>query len=428
MDNVLLRSARRRTESPSNPGSCMSRAELADRVAAHVYERHGDVLAPDKSWVGKLERGEITWPRASAREALRAILGASSDADLGFADRRRPLVHDDPAGHRDGLWPGAGTDDPLRATLDGLPPVAVPRQVGDAEVAQVHDAARVFATWDHAYGSGPTRTAILAQLRWSAGLLRGPVASALRPGLFSAVGYLGQVCGMVAFDDYAHGDARRILRFALACAEEAGDWHLRAKVYSCMARQEIWVGDADRGLTHAEQALVRADRLTATERAMLHTARARALAKLGRAEDTRAAVGAADDAFTGMSATEDPAWMAYYDAAQHSGDTGHALWDLAMRGHRSDAAARLRVAAEGHGTAFARSRAISQAKLASLALATGDPIEGAALGKVALDFGSGIRSRRLGDDLRELARFAERHAALAPVAELRTGIARTLAA
>jgi hypothetical protein len=40
--------------------------------------------------------------------------------------------------------------------------------------------------------------------------------------------------------------------------------------------------------------LVRADRLTATERARLHTARAQALAKLGRAHDAVTAVGVAD--------------------------------------------------------------------------------------------------------------------------------------
>jgi hypothetical protein len=425
--NMRLRAARRRTESPANPGSCLSRGELADLVAAYVYERHGELLAPDKSWVGKLERGEITWPRASAREALRTILNASCDAELGFVDQRRAILDDEPA-ELGAPWPGGDWRDPVRAALDGLPPTAVPAHVGEAEVAQVHNAAGVFASWDHAYGSGPTRTAILAQLRWSAGLLGATVPTSLRPRLHSAVGYLAQVCGMVAFDDYAHDDARRILRLALACAEEAEDWHLRAKVYSCLARQAIWVGDPDGGLTHTEQALVRADRLTATERAMLHTARARALARLHQGDAALAAVGAADDAFARTSPPDDPPWMAYYDEAQHNGDTGHALWDLALQGRRCDAATRLAAAVETHGPAYARSRAISQTKLASLSLATADPHEGAALGMTALRLGAAVRSRRLADDLRELARLAEPHASIDPVAELRDGIAAALAA
>jgi len=43
-----------------------------------------------------------------------------------------------------------------------------------------------------------------------------------------------------------------------------------------MAFQASWCGDPDAGLTCTESALVRAARLTATERTMLHNSRARA--------------------------------------------------------------------------------------------------------------------------------------------------------
>ncbi|MGH4026170.1 MAG: hypothetical protein ACRDRV_16470 [Pseudonocardiaceae bacterium] len=146
--------------------------------------------------------------------------------------------------------------------------------MGRTEIEQVRTAAQVFAGWDHIYGGGLAREAVLAQLRWSAGLLEETCPAKLRRELLSAVGYLAHTCGFMAFDAYAHDDARRAFRFALACAEKAGDWHLRAKILSSMSRQAIWVGHPDEGVTLAEHALVRADRLTATERAMLHTAHA----------------------------------------------------------------------------------------------------------------------------------------------------------
>jgi hypothetical protein len=46
------------------------------------------------------------------------------------------------------------------------------------------------------------------------------------------LGYLSGVCGFVAFDAYVHDDARRMFAFGLSCAEQAGDWHLRAKLIS----------------------------------------------------------------------------------------------------------------------------------------------------------------------------------------------------
>jgi hypothetical protein len=84
------------------------------------------------------------------------------------------------------------------------------------------------------------------------------------------------------------------------------------------------------GLTWIELALVRADRLAATARAMLLTARARTLALLGRVEDT-------------------------------------------MR--------------------IVRSKAMSGMKLAALTLRAADPIEGTAVGHQALDDLTHLRER-----------------------------------
>jgi hypothetical protein len=298
-------------------------------------------------------------------------------------------------------------------------PTPVPLVVGYSEVAEVRNAARAFYSWDARYGSGVVREAVVAQLRYCVELLNARCSDRVRADLLSAVGYLAHVTGFMAFDAYAHDDARRMFRFSLQCAEESGDWHLRAKVLSSMARQAIWCGDPDTGLTFTELAMVRADRLTATERAMLHTGRARALAKLGRIQETASAVGAADEEFSHARPANDPDHMRYYDAAQHAGDTGHALWDVAVLGHfTTEAHHRLSAAVTGHGERFARARTMSQIKLASLVMATGDPCEAATVGGRALEAISTIRSRRAADDMRDLRRFAEPHTQLTGVAEL----------
>ncbi len=287
--------------------------------------------------------------------------------------------------------------------------------------------AHMFGIWDHTYGGGLVRAAVTAQLRYSAELLKIHCVERLRGELHSAVGFLGHTSGFMAFDAYAHEDARRMFRFALACAEECGDWHLRAKVLSSMARQAIWCGDPDSGLTLVELALVRADRLTPTERAMLLSARARAQAKLGLTQQTVTTVGAADEEFGNASPANDPVWMRYYDDAQHAGDTGHALFDLAInREFVSEATARLATAVAGHTDTYARSRAISATKLASLTMVTGDPVEAAAIGRRAVADAGTVRSRRAADDLRELDRFAATHESIADVAECKQRIGQLL--
>ncbi|MGY4103603.1 XRE family transcriptional regulator [Nocardia sp. R16R-3T] len=328
-----------------------------------------------------------------------------------------------------GVTVAAATGQSLLEMLAALEPTPVPSAVGPAEIEQIRTAAREFTSWDHTYGGGLVREAVSAQLRYAVNLLGAHCAERYRADLHSAVGFLGHTAGFMAFDAYAHADARSMFRLALTCAEEVGDWHLRGKVLSSMARQAIWCGQPDDGLTLVELAMVRGDRLTATERAMLHAARARALAKLHRTEDAIRAIGQADDAFAAASPANDPAWMAYYDAAQHSGDTGHALFDIAIQGQfAGEARHRLEAAVAGHSAAYLRSRAISGIKLASLTMATGDPSEAAVIGNTALIDAGHVRSRRAADDLRELADAAAPHTGITDVDELHAHVTSTLAA
>lgn len=427
--NDHLRRARERVESPNATGEPLSRQELAELVNAWVYEHTAppQVIGIDANYVGQLERGKIRWPQdPDRRSGFRAVLGAATDAELGFRRprRARSIVRDVDRQQFIRATLGAtvataGSSFASTNLIEPTQPTPVPLVVGYSEVAEVRNVARAFYSWDALYGGGVVREAVVGQLRYCVELLNARCSDRVRANLFSAVGYLAHVTGFMAFDAYAHNDARRMFRFALQCVEESGDWQLRAKILSSMARQAIWCGDPDTGLTFTELAMVRADRLTATERAMLHAGRARALAKLGRIQETASAVGAADEEFNYTRPANDPDYMRYYDAAQHAGDTGHALWDVALLGHfTTEARHRLSTAATGHGEQFARARTMSQIKLASLGMATGDPCEAAAVGGRALEAVSTIRSRRAADDMRDLRRFAEPHEKLPTVAEL----------
>ncbi|MFJ9460585.1 helix-turn-helix domain-containing protein [Kitasatospora sp. NPDC101447] len=319
---------------------------------------------------------------------------------------------------------------PLAQLLTSTPAAAVPAVVRPADVEQIRTAATTLRSWDNLYGgAGVVRDTALAQLRWAAGLLKSRCPAPLRAELFGAVSRLATVVGASAFDAFAHEDAHRLFAFATSCAEEVDNWPLRAISYNLRSRQAIWRGDPDAGLTFAELGLARADRLSPAEQSMLHNARARALAKMGRAQQTLVAIGASDDSFTSITPAAEGPWMAYYDGAQHHGDTGHALFDLALAGHPlQEALRRLQAAVDGHGDGFARSRAFSRTKLATLQMAAGDPEQALAEGRSALAEVGDLRSLRANHELAELGRVAHRHRNLGDIRDLREQIAATVAA
>ncbi len=315
--NDRLRRARERVESPNATGEPLSRQELAELVNAWVYDNTTPrkVIATDANYVGQLERGRIRWPQDPDRRAgFRAVLGAATDVEFGFRRPRRSKSTVAGVDRQQFIRASLGTSvgGPLAFAdlIKPTQPTPVPSVDGYAEVAEVRIAAREFSGWQSRYGGGLLRDAVAAQLQYCAELLDARCSEHVRAELFTAVGDLAHVTGFMAFDAYAHDDAHRMFRFALNCAEESGDWHLRAKVLRSMARQAIWCGDPDAGLTFIGLAMARPDRLTATERAVLHTERAWALAKLGRVQDAVAAVGMADEEFSHTRPANDPVYVA----------------------------------------------------------------------------------------------------------------------
>jgi transcriptional regulator with XRE-family HTH domain len=422
--NEKLREARKRTESLAQPDLCLSRQELAELVNTWIWDHRNKVMGASANYIGQLERGKIHWPGKLYREALRAILGVSTDAELGFVSTRRYAEKLENVDRQKfiktagSLSAGALFLGPIAALLGDSESTPIPRRIGATEINQVRAATQVFTSWSSTYGGGVGRDAVTGQLHWSAGLLDATCPERLRPELFSAVGYLANVAAFMAVDANAHEEARRVYRFALACAEQAKDWNLRAEVLSSMAKQAIWTGQPDEGLTLAGQGLIRPDRLTATGRSLLHTDQARALAKMRRVGEALTAVGAADDHFAHATRADESPYMPYYSEARHSQLTGQALFDLAILGHNPGKVSDQLTAAAAGQPQDARAQAICLAKLASLAMIIGDPLQAAAFGHTAVDAARTIRSRRATEELRELAYYAAPHRHIEEVAHL----------
>jgi len=432
--NGQLRAARQRSTSTSSPGLCLSRQELAEQINAYVWDHYQKRTELDGNYLGKLERGVVRWPGKMYREALREILKVSTDAQLGFHDKHRTVISQemvDVARKLDRRTAvlslgtlGMGGLASVAALLEDGEPTQIPAKIGATEIAKVRSATGVFESWGYTDGGGLVREAVSAQLRWSAGLLQATCPEQLRPALFSAVGELAEITGWMAFDACAHDEARRKLHFALSCAEKADNWLLRAGVLGDLAIQAIWTGRPDEGLTLAEHALVRADRLPPVAQAPLHIKRARALGKMDRVQDTLHAVGTADDHFAHADPANDPQYWAHYNAAYHGGTAGAALADLAIHGHHDPAQATDRLTSAISGQEHVAYRAQDLITLATLTMVTGDPVEAAALGTAALESAatSGVRSQRATEDLRQLDHHAARHTDVGEVAEFRRHI------
>lgn len=160
---------------------------------------------------------------------------------------------------------------------------------------------------------------------------------------------------------------------------------------------------------------------------MLQIVHARALAKLGRAKECKAALSHAEDHFAGRDPTFDPPWMAYFDAAQLRGDGGHALFDIAINGDEIEPAIdSLMFAVNHHSPGYARSRAFSLMKTVTLRLTKHDPRDAAQLGFQAVTAAEPLRSQRVRLYLKEMHAATRPNLHIAEVAELRHQVAQVL--
>jgi transcriptional regulator with XRE-family HTH domain len=438
--NSLLRAARE--------AGGLTQGQLAELANAQVEQATGKPGAMDADYIGKLERGVHHWPNRDYRLALRHVLRCQSDAGLGFfstrsraatVERHPQYVNGGDDVERKaflrvlaGSVAGLAFTDPL-SDFASAASASGDRQVGHFEVEQVRRMARLFAEQDHRYGGGLSAQAAVTQLSTSIDFLdAGFAKETVRRQYFAAVADLADTAAGMCFDAGSHQRAERCFRFAVGSATEAGDWSMRAKALSGLANLAVHQSRPDDALSYAEMALVRADRLTSTTRAVMHSRHARALGLIGspRAQDCLAAVRQAEDCFVSSSNSGDePSWIAYYNQAHLERDLGRALLHLGVNGgDYREAQRRLSTAVAQFPSGSSRGKALAMANLAHLTMVRDDPNHAATLGTEALQAMGSVRSDRVLDALRQLRIAGQRHRNIPAVRALNRSIDQTLRA
>lgn len=423
--NLLLRAAR------------LELRETQEQTAAAIGELMERPVDPE--YLGRLERGVVTWPNAEYRAAFQQHFGVASPGELGFYCRRsQPKQVEDDVRRR--VFVNAL---PLPLVMSGGQSLAtlvhlanaeltdLPKRVGSEHLEQLRAMISQASQLSRRWGGGMVRDLLGVQMRWAVGLLDAEVDPAIADELYSEVGWFAGFTGWACHDVGANTAAQRYYGVALHCAAQSDNWELRADAYSCVSRILVYTGDVDAALTMSQQSQIRSDRLSPLARtctvgveAMVHGAR-------GDAESALAAVRRAEEHFTSaVPANETAVMLDFVSPAQLALDSGHALLPLAMRGqHVATTVELLRSAAESYPAAKARPRATAQLRLASLLFAQGDPAEAVAVATSALDGAGAVRSRRIVDLLTELQRRTTdpRHRRVAGVDALRQRISDTLA-
>ncbi|MGH3909051.1 MAG: hypothetical protein ACRDTE_33470 [Pseudonocardiaceae bacterium] len=425
--NLLLRAAR------------LGMRETQEQTAAAIGELLGRPVDPE--YIGRLERGVVTWPNVEYRAAFQQHFGAaSSPSELGFYCRRsqpRPVEADNvkrrvfistlPLP----LVTSAGEPLARLVNLANSEPTDLPRRVGAEHVAQVRGLMAQADQLDHTWGGGQIRELLGAQMRWAVSLLDAYIDPAISTDLYSAVGWLAAKSGWSCHDVGANTAAQYYFEIALRCAEQADNWDLRADTYADLSRMYQHGGDGERALTMSQHSQVRSDRLTPLARACMAAVEAGAHGTRGDAQGCLTGIRRAEEHFAAaVPGNETPAMLAFFSPAELAEDTGQALWPLAMRGHHDQTTiGLLRSAAASYPDSYARSRARCELRLASLMFAQGDPAEAVTVATSALAHARTLRSVRIRDNLTELHRQTAhpRHRTVPGIAPLHEHITQTLA-
>jgi transcriptional regulator with XRE-family HTH domain len=423
--NLLLRAARRELR------------ETQEQTAAALGALMDRPVDPE--YIGRLERGVVTWPNAEYRAALQQHFGVASPGELGLYCRRSQPKQVEADNVRRRVFLNAlplplvvssGQSLTSLVTMANAEPDALPRRVGPEHLEQVRILVAQAYELDNRWGGGLVRAMLGAQMRWAVSLLDAHVDPTIAEDLHSEVGWLAAHSAWACHDVGANTAAQRYEEIALRCAEQADDWALRAYACSDLSRMLAYRGDGDTALTVAQQAQVRSDRLTPLCRTFLAAVEARAHGERGDAQSCLAAVRRAEEHFASVMVANEPSTMlAYFSPTHFTGDTAHALSRVAMRGqHVATTVELLRSAVESYPAAKARPRVLAELRLAALLFAQGDPAAAVAVTTGALNSAGSVRSHRILDLLTELQRLTSdpRHRSVPGIVDLRQRITTIL--
>ncbi|WP_326597738.1 helix-turn-helix domain-containing protein [Streptomyces sp. NBC_01803] len=251
-------------------------------------------------------------------------------------------------------------------------------RLGQREIEQLEEIARLMRQWDRQHGGGLRRRAVVGQLAEVADALREPQAEEIERRLYCVMADLAGTAAGMAWDSGMHRTAQDYYRLALRAAHAGDDRAFGANVLAAMARQMLY-RDQDRPQDALE--LVRLAQTGARGvagprvRAMLLTREAWAYASCGRPAAFHRATEEAAETLADARDGEEPYWIDYFGAAELAGVTGGRLLDMARHEparYAGAAAEKIRTAVEARGTEAARSHALDWAGLAECSWLMGD--------------------------------------------------------
>jgi hypothetical protein len=325
---------------------------------------------------------------------------------------------------------GAALLDPLEGWLQPAAATSGKRRrgrLGQREMDELETTARAFRQWDHQYGGGLRRKAVLGQLNEVAGALGEHQAPDVETRLYRIMAQLAGTAATMSWDSGLHRRAQDYYRLALRAAHAGTDVVFGANVLAGMARQMLYRDRPDDALQLINLAQEGARSVLGPRvRAMLHTREAWAYAAQGRTAGFQRATGRAAEALAEADPGEDePYWIAYFDEAELAGVTGGRLLDLARQDphqHADRAAVEIRSALAARGSEAGRSHALDRIGLAECHFLVGDIAGGAEETHRAVEAARLTQSGRVRTQLGELYPYTVGHSASQSVREARNSI------
>ncbi|MGP3947221.1 helix-turn-helix domain-containing protein [Streptomyces sp. 7N604] len=329
---------------------------------------------------------------------------------------------------------GAALLDPLegwREPAAAAEPRRGPGRLGLRDVDQLEQTARAFRRWDHRYGGGLRRKAVLGQLNEVATALDEHQTSAIEQRLYRVMAQLAGTAATMAWDSGLQRRAQDYYGLALRSAHAGKDTLFGANVLAGMARQMLYRDRPQDALELVRLAQDGSRGIAGPRvRAMLHTREAWALSAMRRTAAFRRATEQAHEALADAADNEEPYWISYFDEAELAGVTGGRLLDLARQdpsAHADAASGQIRCALDRRGPEAGRSHALDRIGLAECRFLVGDLSGAVDHTHRAVEAAELTQSSRVRTQLGQLYPYTVGHSASRAVREARGRIRDLLA-
>lgn len=429
----------------------LSHGEIARRIAAEANRQGHRQIAPDATRIRRWIDGER--PRPPVPALLAAVLSEAvsqplTRGDLGLTAAgptldsiQLPLLTEAAAQTLAG-WTQMDLfldrRDTLKLALGAPLILAAERMLGgtarrlnrDAKgfdtdtTAALEEVTAFFTKADASKGGGLYRSAIVAQLAEVARRVQDGVPPSLKARVFAATADLAALAGWVSHDCGRYATAQRYWSYGIYAASEAGQPDRGVEIVTRMSHQMIYLGHPGDALGLLEVAAAKAH-LPAT-RALVASQTGRVHAALGNEQGAERHLGAADE-LVADGLGDVPAWVDYFDAAEHAGARAVSARDFTGIGRNRRASDHFTDALALRRPGFDRVRVMDRIGLAAALFTEDEPEQGAAAAHQALDDAARIDSTLVASRLNTLL-DAARPYKTAAVDEVRTRAADLAAA